>query len=189
MDTGLALIDDLRFRLATQVQLVTNGHPVYSDAIEAALGADVDYARRFMSGIQQQSMAGTPSLASVTTSHVERQNLTMRMSVRRFTRRTNGFSKRVANHRFMLALYFVWYNFCREHTTLRCCATWSATRSSSRAMEYAARCPRSPPGSSTSSSPLRSSASFSPSSRTAASSRRSPAEGACWWPWPTSSSR
>ena len=121
MDAGLAFMDDLRFRLADRVQLTTDGHPVYPDAIEVVFGSDVDYARRFMSqqsGVQQQALVGNPNPSSISTSHVERHNLTMRMSMRRFTRSTNGFSKKLENHCSALALYFYWYNWCRPHMTL-----------------------------------------------------------------------
>jgi IS1 family transposase len=138
---ALMLMDDLRGRLANRVQLTTDGHKAYLQAVEEAFGADVDYAmlvklygaggattddaagRRYSPaecvGFRKEKITGNPDPKHVSTSYTERANLTMRMSMRRFTRLTNAFSKKLENHAHMVALYALWYNFVRVHKTLR----------------------------------------------------------------------
>jgi IS1 family transposase len=139
-DGGAAyhFIHDLKGRLANRVQLTTDGHKAYLQAVEDAFGCDVDYAMlnkiygnpptdnsnvRYSPaqcmGAKKAVISGNPDFAHISTSHTERQNLSMRMSMRRFTRLTNGFSKKVENHEHMVALYFMYYNFCRIHQSLR----------------------------------------------------------------------
>lgn len=137
-DAGTAseFISDLASRLANRIQLTTDGYKVYLDAVEDAFGADVDYAMlvklygeapqteaRYSPasclGARKDIINGFPERKYISTSFVERQNLTMRMSMRRFTRLTNGFSKKVENLEAAVALYFMHYNFARIHQTLR----------------------------------------------------------------------
>lgn len=130
-------IKDLESRLKNRVQLTTDGHKVYLDAIEDAFGGKIDYAmlvkiyeslptedqRKYSpvecTGAERKCISGNPNEMYVSTSFIERQNLTMRMSMRRFTRLTNGFSKKIENLECAVALHFMYYNFARVHKTLR----------------------------------------------------------------------
>jgi IS1 family transposase len=136
-DYAIAFMDDLRDRLANRVQLTSDGHRAYLEAVEGAFGADVDYAQlvklfgaapesmkgRYSPaeciGIRKERIEGDPDPKHVSTSFAERQNLTMRMQMRRFTRLTNAFSKKFENHMHMVALYTVWYNYVKQHKSLK----------------------------------------------------------------------
>jgi IS1 family transposase len=138
--TAITLIDDLRNRVTSRVQLTTDGFRAYLVAVEAVFGADVDYAQlvKVYGSARGEGegpawygpaeviettptvITGQPQLARISTSYVERQNLTMRMMMRRFTRLTNAFSKKLENLRAQVALHFAHYNFVRIHQTLRC---------------------------------------------------------------------
>ena len=128
---------DLAERLTNRVQLTTDGHKAYLYAVEDAFGCDIDYAQLIKlygnapegpetryspaqcMGARKAVVSGAPAFKHVSTSFVERQNLTMRMSMKRFARLSNGFSKKVENHEHAIALHFMHYNFCRIHQTLR----------------------------------------------------------------------
>jgi IS1 family transposase len=137
-DAGWAkeFMEDCASRIRNRVQITTDGHKAYLEAVENAFGADIDYAQlqkiygavaenetRYSParciGADMKVVSGNPNPKHISTSFVERQNLTMRMSMRRFTRLTNGFSKKIENHIAAVAMYFMYYNFCRVHQTLR----------------------------------------------------------------------
>jgi len=134
--TAIAFTDDLAARLANRVQITTDGHRAYLEAIEGSFGADVDYAmlvkiygadaqaeKRYSPaeciGAMKQRIEGNPDPKHISTSFAERQNLTLRMQSRRFTRLSNAFSKKLENHALSVALHYMHYNFCRIHKTLR----------------------------------------------------------------------
>jgi IS1 family transposase len=134
--TAHYFIQDLASRLSNRVQLTTDGNRVYLQAVESAFGADIDYSMlvklygndsqdetRYSPaeciGCREIPIIGSPNPLHISTSFVERQNLTMRMSMRRFTRLTNGFSKKIENLEHAVALHYLWYNFARVHKTLR----------------------------------------------------------------------
>jgi len=132
-------MQDVAGRLANRVQLTTDGYKPYLDAVEDAFAGQIDYAqlvkiyggesgtttneRKYspttFNGSKKTKVIGKPDSKHISTSHVERQNLTMRMHMRRFTRLTNAFSKKIENHCYAIALHFVYYNFCKIHQTLR----------------------------------------------------------------------
>ncbi len=145
-DAGCAteFMQDVARRLVSRVQLTTDGHSMYLSATEDAFGGEVDYAmlqklygggptdaeHRYSPatciGIERKVIQGSPDPCHVSTSYVERQNLTMRMGMRRFTRLTNAHSKKLENHAAALAIYFMHYNFVRLHSTIRCTPAMAA---------------------------------------------------------------
>lgn len=137
-DSGIAVefMRDVADRLASRVRLTTDGHKPYLEAVEDAFGSEIDFAvlqkiygtdpeneRRYSPakciGAKVEVVQGNPEPCHVSTSYVERQNLTMRMQMRRFTRLTNAFSKKVENHAAAVELHFMFYNWCRPHSSLR----------------------------------------------------------------------
>ena len=130
-----AFMEDVASRIDSRIQITTDGYKAYAEAVEGAFGMDVDYAMLIKLygsdsfdtkyspgeciGTQMAVLQGNPDPKHISTSYVERQNLTMRMSIRRFTRLSNGFSKKLQNHEASVALYFMYYNFCRVHQISR----------------------------------------------------------------------
>jgi len=140
-----AVVNDIKSRLVNRIQLTTDGLKTYIDAVKTAFGKDIDYAqlkkiyesdnpkgakryaqrneRRYSPGdfisTEIKTISGKPDIEHISTSYIERQNLTMRMHMRRFTRLTNAFSKKLENHCHAIALHFVYYNFCKIHKTIR----------------------------------------------------------------------
>lgn len=129
-------IDDLAARLTNRIQLTSDGLGTYKDAVKMAFGKNVDYGMLVKSygaeagseiryspsictGAKAKAVIGDPIESQISTSYVERQNLTMRMSMRRFTRLTNAFSKKLENHEYAVALHFMHYNFCRKHQSIK----------------------------------------------------------------------
>jgi IS1 family transposase len=134
--TAIEFVCGLSRRLASGVQITSNGHRAYLEAVEAGFGVDVDYAQLIklygevphsagryspaqIQGTKTFCCTGDPDPKHISTSYVERQNLTMRMSIRRFTRLSNGFSKKAENHAHSAAIHFMHYNFVRIHQSLR----------------------------------------------------------------------
>jgi IS1 family transposase len=137
-DGGYAaeFMNDVASRLSTRVQLTTDGHHAYLDAVNDAFGTNIDYAQLIKiygptipgparyspaacTGIEKRAICGNPERLDISTSYVERSNLTVRMGMRRYTRLTNGFSKKVENHEHMTTIFFTYYNYCRIHQTLK----------------------------------------------------------------------
>lgn len=137
LECAKAFMLDVAARLKNRVQLTSDGHRPYLEAVEAAFGSEIDFSQLIKlygstpenpdtkysppkcTGSKKQPVTGYPDPAHISTSYVERQNLTMRMSMRRFTRLTNAFSKKIENLEHAVALHFMYYNFCRVHQTLR----------------------------------------------------------------------
>jgi IS1 family transposase len=138
-DTAYDFMCDVKSRVKNRVQLTTDGLKLYLNAVPDAFGSKIDYAvvlkvygapygggyseRKYSpdhcSSVEKKRIMGKPLAENISTSYIERQNLTMRMHIRRFTRLTNAFSKKMENHCHAIALHFVYYNFCKIHTTLR----------------------------------------------------------------------
>jgi IS1 family transposase len=136
-DAAWTFMHDLASRLTNRVQLTTDGHRAYLDAVDSAFPSGIDYAmlvkmygtppegqRRYSPALclsaETSVISGNPDPDHINTSYVERQNLSMRMGIRRFTRLTNAFSKKLENHIHALSIYFMHYNFVRIHQTIRC---------------------------------------------------------------------
>lgn len=173
-DAGYAweFMQDVADRLATRVQLTTDGHGPYLSAVEDAFAGNIDYAMlvkvygpgpadagRYSppecTGTIVKPISGQPDPAHISTSYIERSNLTLRMANRRFTRLTNAFSKKLANHCHMIALYTVWYNFVKMHKSLRMTPAmaanvtqdlWTIDRLVALVDEHDAKRPRQKPG-------------------------------------------
>ena len=135
-DTARVFMGDLASRLRNQIQLTTDGHKAYLEAVDEAFSGDIDdamlvkiygesenperrYSPAHYAGARIQSVSGDPNKKHISTWYVERQNLTMRIHMRRFTRLTNGFSKKLENHIAAVSLHFMFYNFVRIHQTLK----------------------------------------------------------------------
>jgi IS1 family transposase len=136
-DSAKVIMEDIAVRLNNRVQLTTDGHKAYLEAVSNAFGNDIDFAqlikmyggpgkdeqRKYSpaecTGIEKKPITGNPDSKLISTSYIERQNLTMRMHMRRFTRLTNGFSKKRVNHFYAICLHFMYYNFCKVHKTLK----------------------------------------------------------------------
>ena len=136
-EAAMVFIDDMAKRLANRIQLTSDGHKAYLEAVDGAFGGDIDYAILHKVygaspesakgkyspaeciGTQKHRIEGNPDPRHVSTSYVERQNLNIRMGNRRMTRLTNAFSKKAENHAHMMSIYFMHYNFVRIHQTLK----------------------------------------------------------------------
>lgn len=171
-DMAYAFMCDLADRLQGRIQLTTDGHGAYLNAVRDAFGRDIDYAMlvkiygengdkdgRYSPssclGARNEEIVGHPKAEDISTSYVERQNLSMRMGMRRFTRLTNAFSKKLENHVHAISLYFLHYNFVRVHQTLRCTPAmaagvvdrlWDMNDLVAIVDEYDAKQPRQKPG-------------------------------------------
>ena len=135
IENATIFMEDLACRLKSKVQLTTDGHKMYLEAVQEGFGREIDYAMLVKSyestqeetrysparctGCKGTPITGNPEFKHISTSYVERQNLNIRMGMRRFTRLTNGFSKKILNHFYAEAIYFMYYNFVRIHKTLR----------------------------------------------------------------------
>jgi IS1 family transposase len=138
-ESGKVFIEDLASRITNRIQLTTDGYHAYLEAVDASFDRFIDYAmlvkiygnatganateRKYSAaecvGAEKKIISGNPDVKHISTSYVERQNLTMRMHMRRFTRLTNAFSKKIENHGYAIALHFVYYNFAKIHKSLR----------------------------------------------------------------------
>ena len=125
-DNAIEFLHDLKQRLSGPVSIVTDGLESYIEAVEREFGSDANYAQLVKqyengrySGAERVVVSGDPPMADVSTSYVERHNLTTRMAVRRYTRKTNGYNKKLQNHCHMLAIFYCWYNWIRPHHSLK----------------------------------------------------------------------